>query len=388
MEERRQNLICIAAWWPRADEPGAGMFIREHALSLSTSYDVHVVHLRVHKDPLAIIPRTLFSKSKDEGLHVYFIDIHTALRRFGLHDKLVKRAYQKKLAELIGFLKPTGYLMNVRTHLTKFVPSLPCMRTLPFVHIEHFSYYHRVFPKLETEEKSQERDEIKAWFSQPNLKQILVVSDDLKQTLMEEFTVKASRLSLIANVASDLFFPTNRSSSTQVIEAIAVARWEEPKRPDLMFDALRRLTAQGVEINLEVYGDGSLLDACKDLDSNFGVTFHGFRSKQMIAEAMQRADLMIHPTDAENAPAAIAEAHCSGLPVVSMAVNGIPEMVDASNGILVKKGDPLALADGIMHMIEHLPSVDRQAIAKEARSKYGRTAVGSLLDETLQSAFA
>ena len=50
---------------------------------------------------------------------------------------------------------------------------------------------------------------------------------------------------------------------------------------------------------------------------------------------MQLADTLVLFSRYENLPCVIAEALCSGLPVVSNRIAGIPEMLDETNGIML-----------------------------------------------------
>jgi glycosyltransferase involved in cell wall biosynthesis len=77
----------------------------------------------------------------------------------------------------------------------------------------------------------------------------------------------------------------------------------------------------------------------------------------------------------------ILESLSCGTPVISMDLNGIPEMVNEHNGILVPASDPHRLADAIMTMFSAHKRYDRNAIAADAFSRYSVEVIASQILE-------
>ena len=61
---------------------------------------------------------------------------------------------------------------------------------------------------------------------------------------------------------------------------------------------------------------------------------HEKESPSKIHEIFRKSHCLVMASSSENAPCVIAEAHCSGLPVISSNVGGISDMVNNSNGVL------------------------------------------------------
>lgn len=390
-ENKRPALLFFAAWWPQPPSPGSGIFIKEHARSLLPYFDVHVVHLKVEKDPSIPFYRIGIEHEVVDGLQVHQITVRMRVRRFGLHDRFVRRGYAALLQKLMAEFDFDRYCVNVRSHLTKLIPTLPELRALPFVLIEHFSYYQRTVLQLESKERAVETKGIQKWFANPQLNRVLTVSEDLQRTLINHFGVEPSKVSLISNVAHPSFrFAPENASLEEPFHFVCVGIWEAPKRLDLLFDVLCRATHPPRKLVFDIFGAGAQVDECMErassLPQNIQVRFHGFQPKEVISSHMQRAHAFVHPTDAENAPTVISEALCCGLPVLSMAVNGIPEMVTPTCGILVSADDEQALYNGLESMIERLDSFDRKAIAQRGNDRYSMKAVGERLSQYILDA--
>lgn len=134
------------------------------------------------------------------------------------------------------------------------------------------------------------------------------------------------------------------------------------------------------KLEVEIFGEGRKLDECKSIIENdlkhINITLKGFQTKTVIAKAMQAAHLFVHPTNRENLPTVIIEALCCGTPVISMNVNGIPELIDDTNGILVEAKNVEALKTALETMISNYDFFDRKSIAQDAHAKFSPEVIG------------
>jgi glycosyltransferase involved in cell wall biosynthesis len=89
-------------------------------------------------------------------------------------------------------------------------------------------------------------------------------------------------------------------------------------------------------------------------------------------------DVFVLASHREGLPVAFVEARALGLPVVSTAVGGLPDMIEHDvDGLLVSPGDMSALGDAIERLVDDPDERGRLAAASAAAAKHvdGRAAV-------------
>lgn len=148
------------------------------------------------------------------------------------------------------------------------------------------------------------------------------------------------------------------------VRLLTVARLVEKKGIEFALRAVRAVRSHGANVRYDIIGDGpqrAALDALvRELGLESDVTMHGARSGEFVRERMTSAHLFVLPSvtgadgDQEGIPVSLMEAQACGLPVLSTWHSGIPELVaDGRSGFLVPERDADALAERLLHLIEH-----------------------------------
>lgn len=120
------------------------------------------------------------------------------------------------------------------------------------------------------------------------------------------------------------------------------------------------LRDRGVDFVCELVGEGPLRAEIEAMISRYElgdrVRALGGRARPDVLALYRKADIAVlasRPTSdgrKEGIPVVLMEAMASGLPVVSTAISGIPELVDRESGILVEPADATALADALTRL--------------------------------------
>lgn len=89
------------------------------------------------------------------------------------------------------------------------------------------------------------------------------------------------------------------------------------------------------------------------------VHFEGYVVAEKKIELLNWADVFILPSHNEGLPISILEAMSYRMPIISTPVGGIPEVVDETNGILVKPGDKEELFNAVYHYVYCHVDIDK-----------------------------
>ena len=135
----------------------------------------------------------------------------------------------------------------------------------------------------------------------------------------------------------------------------AAGRLSPEKGFDVLVRAAGRVVRRDPSVGFIVFGDGACRTRLRRQIQAGGLTdrfvLAGFRSD--LDRFLPNFDLLALPSFTEGMPNVVLEAFAAGVPVVSTAVGGAPEVVeDGVSGFLVPAGDAAALADRISAALE------------------------------------
>ncbi|MWV49474.1 glycosyltransferase [Rathayibacter sp. VKM Ac-2803] len=206
----------------------------------------------------------------------------------------------------------------------------------------------------------------------------VTVSDYNVRHLEERFPRVAHRVHRVYNgLELERFDFGARPARAQVLRVAAVGRLVEKKGFEVLIDAVAVLTAGGSAVQVDIAGGGELAGPLAERIRAAGlkdrVRLLGPRPQNEIAELLRRSDVFVAPCvvgadgNADGLPTVLLEAMAAGVPCISTAVTGIPEVVrDGDTGLLCRPGrvDDLARA---LHRVAD-PAFDVEGIARRARA--------------------
>jgi glycosyltransferase involved in cell wall biosynthesis len=151
-------------------------------------------------------------------------------------------------------------------------------------------------------------------------------------------------------VDTTLFRPAEAGERKEVSEfrILFVGRLHEEKNVAIVLEAVAALHRGRSAIRVDLVGDGPQRRQLEALAASLGiadrVAFHGWQSKERVADFCRSASCLVNPSRYEGMPNTVLEAMASGLPVVASNVGGNNDLVvPGETGFLFDLPDVAAL---------------------------------------------
>jgi glycosyltransferase involved in cell wall biosynthesis len=186
---------------------------------------------------------------------------------------------------------------------------------------------------------------------------VVTISEHNRAVLRDRYDVDA----VVVRCGVDLarFAAPPAPASPPVV--LSVGRWVPKKGLDTLAAAAAILDRPATVV---LYSDAPALPS---------VEVRGLRPRAEVAAALATATVFVLPCrraldgDQDGVPVVLLEAMAAGLPVVTTAVSGIPEIVDEAVGWVVPPDDPAALAAAIRAALDDPAEAQRRGAAGRAR---------------------
>lgn len=157
---------------------------------------------------------------------------------------------------------------------------------------------------------------------------------------------------------------------------ISVGRHHPEKRLATVMEAVARANTTR-PVGLYLVGDGLARKAVERTAARLnarGAHIHvagQIRDRDRLAALMASADALIHGSASETYGIAVAEALCSGTPIIVPDAGGAADFSDAALGEIYPAGDSVAAGDAILRLLARDNAALRHAAAAKAAAKIG-----------------
>jgi glycosyltransferase involved in cell wall biosynthesis len=156
---------------------------------------------------------------------------------------------------------------------------------------------------------------------------------------------------------------------------VCVARFVPQKNHALLLKAFAEGPAFNPHAHLVLVGEGALREQLEQQAKNLGlagqVHFLGLRSD--IPEVLGAMDVFVLGSDYEGSPLSVIEAMASGLPIVSTAAGGVPDLFESGKeGFIVQPRDVQGLSESMAFLLGNREARQSMgmAAARRAREKF------------------
>jgi glycosyltransferase involved in cell wall biosynthesis len=377
------TLGMILKGYPRISET----FISNEILLLeSLGFKIHIFSMRQPRESFChdsvkkikakvdYLPETLLKPLPKFLYH----NIQLAIKNPRLYSKAFRKAIirfkRTKKSATLKHLFQAGYLVNkflpvtgikhFHAHFAHSPTSVAmfasCLSGIPFSFTAHAK-------DIYTSDYRQLREKI-------GLAKFVVTCTEynrnhLKQTALGEQLAVATPVHRIYHGIDMNLFSDNAGTNRKIkkpappFQLMTVARLTSKKGLPTVYKALHILKRKGLLFHHTLIGDGDERDKILFLIKSLGLEnvsqWLGTRPHQTVLEQYQKADLFVLGSEiAENGdrdgiPNVFVESMAMGVPVVGTNVSAIPELIKhEETGLLVSPGNPEALADAILRLLE------------------------------------
>lgn len=203
---------------------------------------------------------------------------------------------------------------------------------------------------------------------------VLCISDFARSQALAQMPPEAAARVHVARYGAPEMPAGSRRSGDGPLRVLNVARLAPVKGHAVLLEALALAAADGVEIELDVVGDGPLRDELPRRAAELGVAgrvrWHGAVGADVVREHYARAEAFCLPSFAEGLPVVALEAMAAGLPVLATRIMGVPEAIrDEQEGLLVTAARPDELAAALVRLARDPQLCARLGAAALARAR-------------------
>lgn len=378
MSNQGKTALFLCSWYPNRRNPTLGNFVQKHAEAACLLNEVVVLAI-VADETIHSIEVVENRRGELNEVLVYFPKKKAGFLSFSKLRSFLsyKKAFDigmKRVNQLVG--PPDIVHLNVIYPLGYFARKLKEKLGVPMVISEHASGFQggaNAYPKVIL---SLAKKVLKSSAC------VMPVSNDLGERLKQlspNITIK-----VIPNVVNEaIFIPSEEIDVTNKFVHISTA-FEPAKNLLGIIRTVKRLSSENANFSLHIISDGDVSKAhqlARELGVlNSFVFFYPTMTTQEIAVFLKKCRALVLFSNFENFPCVIPEAFMAGIPVIATAVNGIPEYVNESNGILIQAKDEAGLLAAFKSLIDSQP-FDKETLRAYAMEHFSYAAVGQQLDE-------
>ena len=381
MSHKGKKVLFLCSWYPNRKNPTLGNFVQKHAEAASLLNEVVVLAI-IADETINSIEVVENRRGEMNEVLVYFPKKKAGFLSFSKLRSFLsyRKAFDigmKRVAQLVG--SPDIVHLNVIYPLGYFALKFKRKTGTPFVISEHASGFQN---------GSNSYSRLVLWMAKKVLNAsdcVMPVSKDLGNRLKQlspNITIK-----VIPNVVNEaIFIPSEELDVTNKFVHISNA-FEPAKNVLGILRAVHNLSKVSSNFSFHIISDGDVTKAhqlARELGVlNSFVFFYPTMSTVEIANFVKKCRALVLFSNFENFPCVIPEAFMAGIPVIATAVNGIPEYINESNGILIQAKDETGLLAAFKSLIDS-QSFHKEKLRAYAMEHFSYAAVGKSISDVYE----
>jgi glycosyltransferase involved in cell wall biosynthesis len=200
--------------------------------------------------------------------------------------------------------------------------------------------------------------------------------------MIRQLTRKADVTIVPNGVDLNVFQPGDSIPDNGPLRLLCVGRLIARKGQNHLIEAVKRLTELGIDVTLDLIGEGDERRAYESQTEKFGLTlkikFHGYVPREQITKHYTRAHVFILPSYNEGMSVATLEAMAAGLPLIITRTCGTQELVaEGVNGWTHDWGDIETLSAHIKRLATDRALARRMSLFSRSRAEQYSWEIGA-----------
>lgn len=367
---RRLHVVVLPEWYPSADHPVAGVFVRDQARAVAATHDVTVL---VHDAGAPSRRVASWQVHVEDGLSTIRVRAGNGPGTTG-----GRVAFLAAACRVLARLRRDGHpadLLHAHVFSAGVLAVLLARGRLPVVLSEHHTDF--------MEGKVRGYDARLARLVLRRAAVVCPVSPLLERHLRA--LQPRGHYEAVPNVVDvEAFAGHSAPRHGGPVRLVVVALLSPQKGIEHLLRALPAVRAAHGDVVLDIVGDGPSrgeLEALAARELPPGVvTFHGLQERERIAALLGKSDVFVLPSLVESFGVVLVEALAAGLPVVTTREVGLAGAIEGRFGAVVPARDPHALARGVGEVIEGLDRFPADEARRHA-ANYGAATVARRWDD-------
>lgn len=199
-------------------------------------------------------------------------------------------------------------------------------------------------------------------------KVVVSLGGGLTRTLRTITAGSNARVEVLPNAVDVPIVAPEYRTNGSPIRLLFVGRFAFNKGLDLLLQVARRLVSEGraSDVVFQLAGDGPLLAGMQQEGVPPNVELLGRVDDERLFQLYSECDAFLLPTRFEGMPTVVLEAMARCRPIIVSDVGATAELVDATNGYLIRSGDADALYAAVRSFVA-APEHERQHMAQASR---------------------
>ncbi len=351
MENNKLKIVHLASWYPHDKNPFLGNFVKRHIESIETINSCYTISLQ---------PGNTNNTVNENNSCIFYFSSYSY--------KLI--AYIKLLFHLIKYCKQNK-IQIIHVHVTHSLGILAYLTKIilgiPYVVSEHWSVYQPYNYK-----KKSNIFKLLTQLIIKNSAAMLPVSKQMGEQL-KKININA-KIHDVGNVVdTQLFFPKNKEKNDKTKFIHISTLDNDAKNISGILNAIKKVSEKNQLFSFTFVAETETA-YWQNLVNEIGikpyVNFKNALSSQAIANELQTHDAFVLFSNYEGQPCVLLESIACGTPVITTNVGGIPEFVNADNGILIMPKDENTLVNSMLTFINNPLTFDREKMHNHIKNNF------------------